>query len=175
MVAQSPGAHMSVCSLAGLGPVCRPLQCSSHTPVITRHCRVSDNTCNLYTSQVSIDPRRVYVTEPKDTPHTVLKASKPGPNGEQWCWWQCTVKGGREGRDIDAVQLAKAVEAMGAGEILLNCIDNDGAGQVRWLLAAATRGQMACAVHVRHCQVHVRLVSSVLAPCMALPLDSYSR
>jgi hypothetical protein len=40
------------------------------------------------------------------------------------------VKGGREGRDLDAVQLAKAVEAMGAGEIMLNCIDNDGKGQV---------------------------------------------
>ena len=114
-----------------------------------------------------------------------------GPNGEQYCWWQCTVMGGREGRDVDAVQLAKvglgavlvpgggqhaavspavrwccaaaaavswcalllrccslpasclpvtcacsltpallqAVEALGAGEILLNCIDNDGVGQ----------------------------------------------
>lgn len=49
----------------------------------------------------------------------------------QFCWWQCTIKGGREGRDIDAVALAKAVEALGAGEILLNCIDNDGVGKVR--------------------------------------------
>ena len=40
--------------------------------------------------------------------------------------WECTVKGGREGRDIDAVELARAVEALGAGEILLNCIDKDG-------------------------------------------------
>ena len=39
---------------------------------------------------------------------------------------QCTVRGGREGRDIDAVELARAVEALGAGEILLNCIDTDG-------------------------------------------------
>lgn len=29
------------------------------------------------------------------------------------------------------MELAKAVEAMGAGEIMLNCIDNDGKGQVR--------------------------------------------
>jgi imidazole glycerol-phosphate synthase len=43
-------------------------------------------------------------------------------------WWQCTVKGGREGRDLDAVELARAVEALGAGEILLNCIDRDGQG-----------------------------------------------
>lgn len=54
---------------------------------------------------VSIDPRRVYVSDPADTPHTCVKASSPGPNGERWCWWQCTVKGGREGRDIDAVQV----------------------------------------------------------------------
>ncbi|KAF6260117.1 hypothetical protein COO60DRAFT_1294530 [Scenedesmus sp. NREL 46B-D3] len=78
---------------------------------------------------VSIDPRRVYVKDPSETTHTCVKASVPGPEGEAWCWWQCTIKGGREGRDIDAVQLAKAVEAMGGGEIMLNCIDNDGKGQ----------------------------------------------
>ncbi|MGV1099918.1 HisA/HisF-related TIM barrel protein [Thiovibrio sp. JS02] len=42
------------------------------------------------------------------------------------CWYQCTVKGGREGRDVDALELAKACEELGAGEILLNCIDKDG-------------------------------------------------
>ena len=46
--------------------------------------------------------------------------------GVQYRRWECTVKGGREGRDIDAVELAQAVEALGAGEILLNCIDKDG-------------------------------------------------
>ena len=54
-----------------------------------------------------------------------------GPNGEEYCWWQCTVKGGRELRDVSAVELAKAVEELGAGEILLNCIDRDGTGEVR--------------------------------------------
>ena len=34
--------------------------------------------------------------------------------------------GGREGRDIDALQLAQVSEKLGAGEILLNCIDKDG-------------------------------------------------
>ena len=79
--------------------------------------------------QVSIDPQRVYVADPSATKHTAVPASTPGPNGETWCWWQCTVKGGREARDIDAVAVAKAVEALGAGEIMLNCIDNDGKGQ----------------------------------------------
>ena len=44
----------------------------------------------------------------------------------EYCWYQCTIKGGREGRDVDVRQLVTSVEAMGAGEILLNCIDKDG-------------------------------------------------
>ncbi|PNW76928.1 hypothetical protein CHLRE_11g481500v5 [Chlamydomonas reinhardtii] len=78
---------------------------------------------------ISIDPRRVYVSDPAAVPHATVQTSRPGPAGEQYCWWQCTVKGGREGRDLGAVELARAVEALGAGEILLNCIDNDGVGQ----------------------------------------------
>jgi len=42
------------------------------------------------------------------------------------CWYQCTVKGDREGRDVDAKQLTQVCEKLGAGEILLNCIDKDG-------------------------------------------------
>ncbi|DBA97453.1 TPA: Imidazole glycerol phosphate synthase hisHF, chloroplastic [Trebouxia sp. C0004] len=76
---------------------------------------------------VSIDPKRVYVADPAQCSHNTVKARQQGPNGEEYCWYQCTVKGGREGRDIDAVQLAQAVEALGAGEILLNSIDADGA------------------------------------------------
>ena len=30
-----------------------------------------------------------------------------GPDGEQYCWWQVTVKGGRETRDLDAITLAR--------------------------------------------------------------------
>lgn len=75
---------------------------------------------------ISIDPKRVYVRSPDDTHHHTIKTNLPGPSGESYCWYQCTVKGGREGRDMDVRQLAIAVEAMGAGEILLNCIDKDG-------------------------------------------------
>ncbi|XOF35259.1 MAG: imidazole glycerol phosphate synthase subunit HisF [Candidatus Electrothrix sp. YB6] len=75
---------------------------------------------------ISVDPRRVYVHSPKDTPHPVMKTAFPGPDGEQYCWYQCTVRGGREGRDLDAVTLARVCEQLGAGEILLNCIDKDG-------------------------------------------------
>jgi len=78
---------------------------------------------------ISIDPRRVYVNSPDKTAHPVIETKQPGPNGERFCWYQCTIKGGREGRDVDAVTLAKACEELGAGEILLNCIDRDGTNQ----------------------------------------------
>ena len=75
---------------------------------------------------ISIDPRRIYVTNPEDTHHATIKTSVVGPANESYCWYQCTVKGGREGRDIDVIQLATISEKLGAGEILLNCIDRDG-------------------------------------------------
>ena len=75
---------------------------------------------------VSVDPKRVYTKSPDETGHHTIKTQYPGPSGEEYCWYQCTIKGGREGRDIDVHQLVMAVEAMGAGEILLNCIDKDG-------------------------------------------------
>ncbi len=75
---------------------------------------------------ISIDPRRVYVASPEEVNHKVIKTEIPGPGGEGYCWFQCTIKGGREGRDVDAITLAQACEELGAGEILLNCIDRDG-------------------------------------------------
>ncbi|CCU75623.1 unnamed protein product [Blumeria hordei] len=75
---------------------------------------------------VSVDPKRVYLLEPTETKHASIRTKFPGPNGENFCWYTCTIKGGRESRDIDVVELVQAVEAMGAGEILLNCIDKDG-------------------------------------------------
>ena len=75
---------------------------------------------------ISVDPRRVYVNGPEDTQRNTIRTRYPGPKGESYCWYQCTVKGGREGRDIDVVELARACAELGAGEILLNCIDKDG-------------------------------------------------
>lgn len=83
----------------------------------------------VYGSQavvISIDPRRVYIDDPQSVPHKVIATRQPGPNGENHCWYQCTIKGGREGRPLDAVTLAQVCQKLGAGEILLNCIDRDG-------------------------------------------------
>ncbi|KAI2776575.1 imidazole glycerol phosphate synthase HisHF [Daldinia loculata] len=75
---------------------------------------------------VSVDPKRVYVPKVDATRHATIRTNFPGPRGEEYCWYACTIKGGRETRDLDVVELVRAVEAMGAGEILLNCIDRDG-------------------------------------------------
>ncbi|KAI8633988.1 putative bifunctional histidine biosynthesis protein hishf [Xylariaceae sp. FL1651] len=75
---------------------------------------------------VSVDPKRVYVPKMDATRHNTLHTQFPSPRGEEYCWYACTIKGGRETRDMDVVELAQAVEAMGAGELLLNCIDRDG-------------------------------------------------
>jgi len=79
---------------------------------------------------VSIDPRRVWIPDEVSAPngaHAVkIAPAALGPNGEEWCWYQATVKGGREGRDIDAVEVARSCAQLGAGEIMLNCIDADG-------------------------------------------------
>ncbi|EQC39255.1 glutamine amidotransferase [Saprolegnia diclina VS20] len=76
---------------------------------------------------ISVDPRRVYVHSQAETRHRVVALQhQSGPNGETHCWYQVMVKGGREGRDMDVVELTQACEALGAGEILLNCVDMDG-------------------------------------------------
>ena len=93
---------------------------------------------NAYGNQavvVSIDPKRAYATSLDAIPsnhrnHAVtLAKDDAGPNGELYCWYQCTVKGGRETRDVDVVQLAQGVESLGCGELLINSIDRDGTGR----------------------------------------------
>lgn len=82
---------------------------------------------------VSIDPRRVYVEKEGHVPEahkpSVVSGKKGSEDAGKTWWYRCTVKGGREDRDIDVVQLAKGVEVLGAGEILINSIDQDGRGK----------------------------------------------
>ena len=81
---------------------------------------------------ISIDPRRVYIQEEEtsgDNTRHIIETAIPGPLGEKHCWFQCTIKGGREGTEIDAITLAQVCEKLGAGEILLNSIDRDGTGE----------------------------------------------
>ena len=84
---------------------------------------------NAYGNQavvVSVDPKKVFVNKPTDTAHHTIRTHFPNAQGQEYCWYQCYIKGGREARDLDVLQLVTAVEAMGCGEILLNSIDKDG-------------------------------------------------
>ncbi|KAG9015901.1 Histidine biosynthesis bifunctional protein hisB [Tulasnella sp. 427] len=87
---------------------------------------------------VSIDPKRVYTsaeTSPADAARyaeeTVVGASSPytldNEKDQSW-WYQCTINGGRVLKSISVVELARGVEILGAGEILVNSIDRDGTG-----------------------------------------------
>lgn len=88
---------------------------------------------------ISVDPKRRYISNIEELPnpafinndnikHTIIKTNKLGNNGEEYCWYEVTAKGGRESKGMDIVELIKACEALGAGEILMNSIDNDGQG-----------------------------------------------
>lgn len=79
---------------------------------------------------VSIDPRRVYVDSVDQVDQAHRACVVEGQEGKAYAgkswWYRCTIKGGREDRDVDVVQLAKGVERLGAGEVLVNSIDQDG-------------------------------------------------
>lgn len=75
---------------------------------------------------ISVDPKRQYVNSPDETKNKTFKTKFPGPNGEEYVWYPTTIKGGRETTDLGAYELVRACEALGAGEVLLNCIDKDG-------------------------------------------------
>ncbi|KAJ1422998.1 hypothetical protein B484DRAFT_331963 [Ochromonadaceae sp. CCMP2298] len=104
------------------------------TGVLTGRSSV-EQIANHYGAQavvVSIDPKRVYVQNPMADLNgdggEEGTVEIRGPNGEEYCWWPVTISGGRETRTLDAVRLAKTCQVMGAGEIMLNCINMDGQG-----------------------------------------------
>lgn len=75
---------------------------------------------------ISVDPKRFYLSDPSTCKYKTIKTSIPGPNGEEYCYYKVTSQGGRQIHELGAVELVVACEALGAGEILLNCIDKDG-------------------------------------------------
>ncbi len=65
---------------------------------------------------ISVDARRRYDTEGDH--YAAI-------DGES-CWFECTVKGGREGTGVDVVSWAREAQSRGAGELFVNSIDADG-------------------------------------------------
>jgi cyclase len=65
---------------------------------------------------ISVDARRRYDEEGEHYEQV---------DGES-CWFECTVKGGREGTGRDVVEWAQEAAERGAGELFVNSIDSDG-------------------------------------------------
>ncbi|EEB93235.1 hypothetical protein MPER_08139 [Moniliophthora perniciosa FA553] len=83
---------------------------------------------------VSIDPKRMYLDAASyDGPYKaeLVHGEEDSPieaeRGKSW-WYTCTTSGGRVTRDLSVCQLARGVEILGAGELLVNSIDRDGTG-----------------------------------------------
>ncbi|ELZ85635.1 imidazole glycerol phosphate synthase subunit HisF [Haloferax elongans ATCC BAA-1513] len=65
---------------------------------------------------ISVDARRRYDEEGEYYAEV---------DGES-CWFECTIKGGREGTGVDVVEWSREAESLGAGELFINSIDTDG-------------------------------------------------
>ncbi|MFB6125673.1 MAG: imidazole glycerol phosphate synthase subunit HisF [Halolamina sp.] len=65
---------------------------------------------------ISVDARRRYDEQGEQYERV---------DGES-CWFECTVKGGREGTGLDVVEWSREVADRGAGELFVNSIDADG-------------------------------------------------
>lgn len=114
------------------------LHANGGTPLGTSGIETINKAYGAQAVVVSVDPRRVYATSleqipahHRDSAVDLSGASDGlpadlGPQGQPYCWYQCTVSGGRAVRDMDVVQLAQGVDTLGAGEILLNSVDKDG-------------------------------------------------
>ncbi|ACX72682.1 imidazoleglycerol phosphate synthase, cyclase subunit [Methanocaldococcus vulcanius M7] len=74
---------------------------------------------------VAIDAKRHYVKEDE-----IESIKEDGKNifkvEDGYCWFEVYIYGGRKETGIDAVNWAKKVEELGAGEILLTSMDKDG-------------------------------------------------
>jgi cyclase len=80
--------------------------------LITEGARAFGNQCIV----ISVDARRRYDEQGEHYAEI---------DGES-CWFECTVKGGREGTDVDVISWAEEAEERGAGELFVNSIDADG-------------------------------------------------
>ncbi len=70
---------------------------------------------------IGIDAKRRYVENPKERDDKIIIETDKG-----YCWFDCSIYGGREFTGIDAIAWAIECEERGAGEILLTSMDRDG-------------------------------------------------
>ena len=70
---------------------------------------------------IGIDAKRRYVEHPKENFDKIIIETENG-----YCWFDCSIYGGREFTGIDAIAWAIECQERGAGEILLTSMDRDG-------------------------------------------------
>jgi imidazole glycerol-phosphate synthase subunit HisF len=79
---------------------------------------------------VNIDPRRVRTPRSQGTGDRKQDANDlltdPCVLSPDSCWWEVHINGGRTPTGLEAVEWARTVERLGAGEIVLTSMDADG-------------------------------------------------
>jgi cyclase len=70
---------------------------------------------------IGIDAKRRYIKDPQETQDKIIVETEQG-----YCWYDCSIYGGREFTGIDALAWALECQERGAGEILLTSMDRDG-------------------------------------------------
>ncbi len=69
---------------------------------------------------IGIDAKRRYVENPKECDKIIVETN------QGYCWYDCSIYGGRKFTGIDAISWAMECQERGAGEILLTSMDRDG-------------------------------------------------
>ncbi len=70
---------------------------------------------------IGIDAKRRYVDNPRENSDKIIVETDQG-----YCWYDCSIYGGREFTGIDAIAWGRECQERGAGEILLTSMDRDG-------------------------------------------------
>ena len=70
---------------------------------------------------IGIDAKRRYVNNPQESDDRIIVETENG-----YCWYDCSIYGGRDFTGKDAIQWAIECQERGAGEILLPSMDRDG-------------------------------------------------
>ncbi|MDR2829605.1 MAG: imidazole glycerol phosphate synthase subunit HisF [Methanobrevibacter sp.] len=70
---------------------------------------------------IGIDAKRRYLKNPKENNDKNIVETEEG-----YCWFDCSIYGGKEFTGMDAVDWAMECQKRGAGEILLTSMDRDG-------------------------------------------------
>jgi cyclase len=98
-------------------------KCSTNTAVI-RNPNLINEASEVVGSQacvIGIDAKRRYLDIPKEDSDKIIVETEKG-----YCWYDCSIYGGREFTGIDAISWSIECQERGAGEILLTSMDRDG-------------------------------------------------